>query len=89
MRGGRRVGERPTLAAIRARCADGLRALPHALRELDPATTPYPVEISREIVELARALDVGRPPQAQTSALVATTAPEASISASARSPSAG
>jgi nicotinate phosphoribosyltransferase len=57
MKAGRRVGEPPPLAAIRAHAAAQLRALPAGLRGLGPPSTAYPVEISREIVELARALD--------------------------------
>jgi len=57
MRAGRRIGTPPPLAAMRAHAAAELRALPAALRDLGPLAVPYPVEISAEIIELARALD--------------------------------
>jgi len=58
MRGGRRVGELPSLAQVRSRCAAQLRMLPASLRSLDPAAVPYPVVISAGLRALAREVDV-------------------------------
>jgi nicotinate phosphoribosyltransferase len=57
MRGGRRVGERPALAAIRARAAAQLAALPPALRACEPWDAAGPVAIGDEVAALAAALD--------------------------------
>jgi len=54
MRGGRRVGQPESLAAIRARCKAELTRLPAALKTLAPAERPYPVEISPALAELER-----------------------------------
>jgi nicotinate phosphoribosyltransferase len=57
MRGGRRIGETETLAAIRDRTLGGLDALPLRLRSLDRrADPPYPVERSRRLSDLIASL---------------------------------
>ncbi|WP_242392419.1 nicotinate phosphoribosyltransferase [Anaeromyxobacter oryzisoli] len=46
MRAGRRVGAPPTLDALRAYARAERDALPERVRALEPATPPYPVEVS-------------------------------------------
>lgn len=53
---GRRVGEAPSLGAVRERAAESLRTLPAALRALE-ASPSYPVEISDELKRLAAHVD--------------------------------
>ena len=53
MRGGRRLGEAPPLAELRAATAQRLAHLPEALRRLEPAP-PYPVTTSEALRELCR-----------------------------------
>jgi nicotinate phosphoribosyltransferase len=52
MRGGRRVGEREPLTAIRDRCKSELGGLPVELRALAPAERAYPVEVSAALRQL-------------------------------------
>jgi nicotinate phosphoribosyltransferase len=59
MRGGRRVGQLPTLAAIRERAARELAGLPAALRSLT-SRAQYEVAISPAIRALAASLDSKR-----------------------------
>ena len=56
LKGGQRVGALPELAAIRDHAGAELRALPAALRGLEPAA-PYPVEISQPLRQLAEQAD--------------------------------
>jgi nicotinate phosphoribosyltransferase len=56
MREGRRLGDVPTLAAVRERVRAGLAALPAPLRRLDPAP-PYPVEVAPALRALAAEAD--------------------------------
>jgi nicotinate phosphoribosyltransferase len=56
MRGGRRVGERPTLAQIRDHAARELARLPERLQALDP-DADYPAPVSDALVELAAEVD--------------------------------
>jgi len=56
MRGGRRVGERPTLAQIRAHAARERARLPQRLQALDP-DADYPAPVSDALVELAAEVD--------------------------------
>ncbi len=56
MRAGRPLAPPPPLAAVRARCAAQLAALPDEVRRLrDPA--PYPVRFSERLVALQRAVE--------------------------------
>lgn len=57
MRAGRRLPSAGTLAQARSRCAAQLARLPEALRALEPAASPYPVEISDTLRALAREVD--------------------------------
>jgi nicotinate phosphoribosyltransferase len=57
MAGGKRVRAAPTLAATRDRARAELARLPPALAGLDPAPTPYPVEIAASLHALAAAVD--------------------------------
>ncbi|MFO1300207.1 MAG: nicotinate phosphoribosyltransferase [Burkholderiaceae bacterium] len=57
MRAGRRLPSSATLAQARSRCAAQLARLPEALRALEPAASPYPVEISDTLRALAREVD--------------------------------
>jgi len=57
MRAGRRLASTGTLAQARSRCAAQLARLPEALRALEPAASPYPVEISDTLRALARDVD--------------------------------
>ncbi len=57
MTSGRRTGRSPDLAAIRTRAARELARLPAALRDLEAAETPYPVEIAPRLAALAEAVD--------------------------------
>ena len=57
MRAGRRLPSTGTLAQARSRCAVQLARLPEALRALEPAASPYPVEISDTLRALAREVD--------------------------------
>lgn len=54
MKDGKRLAAPEPLADLRARCRDGLAALPVELQELTEVTDPYPVEISDPLRELAR-----------------------------------
>ncbi|GAB6068488.1 nicotinate phosphoribosyltransferase [Methylothermus subterraneus] len=56
MRAGRRISQPEPLAAIRARCAAQLKALPEALKTLETAA-PYPVEISPALTRLTAETD--------------------------------
>ncbi|SCZ49068.1 nicotinate phosphoribosyltransferase [Thiohalomonas denitrificans] len=55
MRGGKRVGRRPTLAESREHAARQLATLPAPLRGLGPAS--YPVHVSNALKELTEAVD--------------------------------
>jgi len=57
MEDGRRIVSLPDLAAIRAHAAAELARLPDALRGLDAADPPYPVEIAPPLAALADAVD--------------------------------
>ena len=57
MRAGKRIAPAEPLAALRQHAAAELDRLPEALRSLEPATEPYPVEISAGLRELAAQLD--------------------------------
>lgn len=57
MRGGRRLGGREPIEALRTRCARELAALPAALRRLTPAAEPFHADISPELRALAGRLD--------------------------------
>lgn len=57
MRGGRRLGERESLSAIRARAKEQLARLPRRLTELDAAREPYRVDISPALRQLAEEVD--------------------------------
>ena len=57
MEDGRRIVPAPDLAAIRARAAGEIARLPAALRGLDEAHPPYPVEIAPPLAALADAVD--------------------------------
>ena len=57
MRAGRRLPSSGTLAQARSHCAAQLARLPEALRALEPAASPYPVEISDTLRALAREVD--------------------------------
>ena len=56
MRGGKRVGEAPTLAQIRERAKTDLARLPVALAQLKPGTG-YPVEMADALKALAKEAD--------------------------------
>jgi nicotinate phosphoribosyltransferase len=56
MRSGKRSGEAPTIAAIRAHAAHELAALPEPLRAL-AQTAPYPVKIGAPLRALAASFD--------------------------------
>lgn len=56
MRGGKRLGERPSLASLRAHAAAELAGLPQPWRSLDPAA-PYPVTIAPALTHLAAEVD--------------------------------
>jgi nicotinate phosphoribosyltransferase len=56
MRGGRRIGPRPTLADIRPRAERELARLPAPLRRLEPGAA-YPVEVAAALVLLAADVD--------------------------------
>jgi nicotinate phosphoribosyltransferase len=56
MRGGRRTGPQPSLAAIRDYARTQLARLPEALRGLEPAP-PYPVTVAQPLRELAQWVD--------------------------------
>jgi nicotinate phosphoribosyltransferase len=56
MENGRRIGE-PSLGAAREHAAAQLWRLPPSLRRLQDSATPYPVEVSPALRELARSLD--------------------------------
>jgi len=56
MRGGRRVGERPSLAQIRDHAARERARLPQRLQALDP-DADYPAQVSDALVELAAEVD--------------------------------
>jgi nicotinate phosphoribosyltransferase len=56
MQGGRRITPGPTLADSRARAARDLARLPQALHRLESGT-PYPVEVTGALTELAAAVD--------------------------------
>ncbi|MBI4290736.1 MAG: nicotinate phosphoribosyltransferase [Betaproteobacteria bacterium] len=56
MRGGQRLAQE-SLARLRARAAAELARLPQELRRLEDCATPYPVEVSRSLRELAEELD--------------------------------
>jgi nicotinate phosphoribosyltransferase len=60
MRDGRRVAEAPSLQAMREHHAAQMRTLPAALLDLSDAASPYPLHISRDLQELARAADAAR-----------------------------
>ncbi len=57
MQGGKRVAPAETLAIARARAALQLARLPPRLRLLEPATTPYRVDIAPPLRALAEKLD--------------------------------
>jgi nicotinate phosphoribosyltransferase len=57
MRRGRRLGAPESLAAIRERAAGQLAKLPERLRALEPAASPYRVEISPALRKLADQVD--------------------------------
>jgi nicotinate phosphoribosyltransferase len=57
MRGGRRVGALPSLVEARRHHAAQMRSLPPALRSLEPAGSPYPVEVSAAVLALAAQVD--------------------------------
>ncbi len=57
MREGRRLQAEPALETIRARTLAQLQRLPEALRQLEPAPTPYPVEVSPALQALTRQAD--------------------------------
>lgn len=54
---GRCTGASETLDAIRVRAARELERLPQSVRSLEPAPTPYPVEIAPALRNLARDVD--------------------------------
>ena len=56
LKDGRRVGQTPTLANIRARAAHDLERLPEPLRDLVPGAT-CPVEVADALVRLAAEVD--------------------------------
>jgi nicotinate phosphoribosyltransferase len=56
MKGGKRIGEKPTFEAMRARAARDLARLPAALRQLEPGQT-YPVTIAEPLKTLAAEAD--------------------------------
>ena len=57
MRNGRRIAAPESLAAIRERVAAQLARLPDRLRALEPAASPYRVEIAPALRELAAQVD--------------------------------
>jgi nicotinate phosphoribosyltransferase len=57
MRDGRRLAPAPSLDESRAYARDQLLTLPPALRGLEPASTPYRVEIAAGLRELAATID--------------------------------
>jgi nicotinate phosphoribosyltransferase len=59
MKKGRRLGRAESLAAIRERAAAQLGRLPDALKTLHAASTPYRVDVSPGVRELAETLDRG------------------------------
>ena len=56
MRGGKRLGERPSLASLREHAAAELARLPQPWRNLDPAL-PYPVTVTPALTRLAAEVD--------------------------------
>jgi nicotinate phosphoribosyltransferase len=56
MRNGQRLQPQPTLAAIRARAARGLKRMPEPLRRLEPGAS-YPVQTTDRLVRLAAEVD--------------------------------
>ncbi|HSG78703.1 MAG TPA: nicotinate phosphoribosyltransferase, partial [Acidimicrobiia bacterium] len=56
MERGRRVGGPEPLAAVRDRATAAVAALPIHLRSLGPVATPYPVEVSEELMALTERL---------------------------------
>ena len=56
MKGGKRVGEKPTFEAMRARAARDLARLPAPLRQLEPGHD-YPVSIAEPLKALAAEAD--------------------------------
>jgi nicotinate phosphoribosyltransferase len=56
MQGGRRVGQTPALAEIRARAARELARLPEPLRRLEPGAS-YRVDIGQALERLAGEVD--------------------------------
>ena len=54
MKDGERIGDLEPLSEIRARCSASLAALPTAMQQLTDPATPYPVEVSAPLQELAR-----------------------------------
>ena len=56
MRGGRRIGPRPTLEEIRAHARRELARLPEPLRRLEPAAS-YPVQVADALVRLSAEVD--------------------------------
>jgi len=57
MRNGKRIAAPESLASIRERAAGHLARLPDRLRVLEPAASPYRVEIAPALRELARQVD--------------------------------
>jgi len=57
MRRGRRLGAPESLVAIRERAAGQLAKLPERIRALEPAASPYRVEISPALRKLADQVD--------------------------------
>jgi nicotinate phosphoribosyltransferase len=57
MRGGRRHGDPPSLAQVRAHHARQMATLPANLRTLEPARTPFAADISPHLVALAHHID--------------------------------
>ena len=57
MRAGRRLAAAETLASVRARAAAEIAHLPPRLKQLDPAPTPYRVDIAPGLRALAEELD--------------------------------
>ncbi len=56
MRGGKRIGSNPTLAAIKAHAARELGRLPTPLRRLE-LDSPYPVQVADALVKLTAEVD--------------------------------
>ncbi len=57
MRNGKRSQRSPSLSAVREHCSTEMRTLPPQLRELDIATTAYPVSISDTLQAMAMSVD--------------------------------